>query len=105
MRTAVHRDVILLHDLEERRVRLGRGAVDLVGQEELCKDRTRPEAELLLLHVEDGRASDVGRHQVGGELNPSETAAHDLAERPHEEGLPQTGETLDEYVSAGKEGH
>jgi hypothetical protein len=35
---------VLLHRLEETRLRLGRRPVDLVGEDELTEDRTRNEA-------------------------------------------------------------
>ena len=35
---AAHRDAVLLHRLEQRALRLGRGAVDLVGQDDVGED-------------------------------------------------------------------
>ena len=54
---------------------LGGRAVDFVRQQELGEHGTRPETELLGLHVEDRRAGDVRGHQVGRELDPAEAAA------------------------------
>ena len=71
---AIDRDAVFLHDLQQGGVRLGRGAVDFVGQQELREDRARAEAELLRLHVEDRRAGHVGGHQVGRELDAAELA-------------------------------
>jgi hypothetical protein len=42
--TPVDRDLALLHRLEQRRLRLGGGAVDLVGQQEVGEDGARVEA-------------------------------------------------------------
>jgi hypothetical protein len=38
-------DTPLLHRLEQRGLGLGRGAVDLVGEHDVCKDRPADEAE------------------------------------------------------------
>ena len=45
-RLADHRDVLLLHRLEQGRLRLRRGAVDLVGQHDVGEDRPVDELEL-----------------------------------------------------------
>ena len=74
--------------------------VDLVGEQQLREDRPRSKSKLALLHVEDRRSGDVRRHQVGSELDPSELAAKDLAERSHEQSLAETGDGLDQHVSS-----
>jgi hypothetical protein len=38
-RLAADRDLVLLHDLEQRRLHLRRRAVDLVGEQEVAEDR------------------------------------------------------------------
>ncbi len=99
------RHAILLHDLQQRGVRLGRRAVDLVGQQQLREDRAGPKAKLLRLHVEDRRAGDVRGHQVGGELDAAELAAQHAAQRAHEERLAQARHALDQHVPAGEQRH
>ena len=96
---------VLLHDLQQGGVGLGRRAVDLVGQQQLREDRAGPEAEFLRLHVEDRRAGNVRGHQVGGELDAAELAAQHAAQGPHEERLAQARHALDEHVSVGEQGH
>ena len=54
MARPLDRHSILLHDLQQRGVRFGGRAVDLVGQKELGEDRAGAEPELLRLHVEHG---------------------------------------------------
>ena len=68
-RHAVGRDLALLHRLEQRRLRLGRRAVDLVGQHDVREDRSLAELELAGLRVVHERARDVARHEVGRELD------------------------------------
>ena len=50
---AVHRDLALLHRLQQRGLRLRRGAVDLVGQDHLREQRPGPEREVVRPHVQD----------------------------------------------------
>src|SRR5713101_2677260 len=64
MRLAVDRHLALLHGLEQRGLRLGAGAVDLVREEDLRKHRTRPELEVVFLLVDD-RAADVRHEGIG----------------------------------------
>ena len=62
----------LLHRFEQRRLRLGRGAVDLVGQHQVGEDRARLETQAFaaaLVGLHDHAADDVGGHQVGRELD------------------------------------
>ena len=74
-------DVPLLHRLQQRGLGAGRGAVDLVGHQQAGEDRAFHEAEgaaAAAALVEDLGAEDVGRHQVGRELD----AAPVEAQRP-----------------------
>ena len=98
-------DVILLHRLEQRRLRLGRRAVDLVGQDDLREDRALDEAEppAPLLFVEDLGAGDVGRHQIGRELDALEVEIEDVGERLDEQRLRQSGHAGDQAMAAGEE--
>ena len=56
------------------------------------------------LLVVDPRADDVGRHQVGRELDPLELDAERVGERLHGERLGQAGHALDEQMAAGHQG-
>ncbi len=49
-------DLALLHGLEQRALDLGRGTVDLVGQDQVGEDRTERHLELAELLVVDPRA-------------------------------------------------
>ena len=71
---AVDGDAALLHRFQQGGLGLGGRAVDLVGQQDVAEDRARPEVERDGARIEDGRADDVGRHQVRGELDPPERA-------------------------------
>ena len=62
---AVDGDLPLLHALEQRRLRLGRGAVDLVADDDVREDRSRLELEVAVLLLVDGDAGDVAGSRSG----------------------------------------
>ncbi len=103
-RLALHRDLALLHRLQQRRLRLGRRAVDLVGQQQAGEDRAAPELELAVLLLVDERPGQVRGQQVRGELRPREVEPERLGERPRRQGLPEPGIVLDEHMTLGQDG-
>ena len=58
-RLALDRDLVLLHRLEQRALRLRAGAVDLVGEQHLREHRARVEDEGLLAALVDADADQV----------------------------------------------
>ena len=103
-RLAADRHLPLGHQLEHRRLHLGRRPVDLVGQHEVDEDRAELDVERLLARPVDPGADDVGRHQVGRELDPGEVAADHRRERPHGERLGHAGYALEQAVAARQQG-
>jgi hypothetical protein len=71
---------VLLHRFEERCLCLGGGAVDLVGEEHLGKDRPLAEHEVIGIAIEDGDARHVGREKIGSELHALILAAQEAGE-------------------------
>ncbi len=59
-RVPIHRHLIFLHGFQERGLRFGRCPVDLIGQEDLCKDRPFPEYEIVCVPVEDRGSRHIG---------------------------------------------
>jgi len=81
---AAGRHLMFLHRFEQRRLRLGRCAVDLVGENHVRKHRPAHESQrpaaagfVLLDHF---RARDVRGHQVGRELNTVEAQTQRFGE-------------------------
>ena len=101
----VDRRLLLLHALEEGALGLGRGPVDLVGQDDLGHDRARPELELLVLLVVDREAGHVRRQEVRRELDAAEGTAETLRDGLGQDGLAGAGDVLDEEVAATEERH
>jgi hypothetical protein len=102
-RAAGQRHLAFGHDLEQRRLHLGGGTVDLVGEDEVDEDRPHLDVELLGRRVVDPRAHDVRRDQVGGELQAGEAAADDLGEGADRQRLGHAGHTLEQTVALGQE--
>ena len=97
------RDLVLLHDLEQRRLDLRRGAVDLVGQQEVREHGAELRLERRLARSVDARADEVGRHEVRRELDPLERATEDVREGLDRQGLGEAGDALEQDVSAGQQ--
>ncbi len=91
----------LLHHFEQRRLSLGRCAVDLVGQQQIGEYRPLAQLELLALHVVDRMAGDVAGHQVRRELDARELATEAARQGTHQKRLAQSGDTFDQHVATG----
>ena len=102
---AVDRDLALLHRLEQGRLGLRRGPVDLVGEHDVGEQRARLEPELLGGPLVDADADEVGRQQVGGELDPLPGAVDRRRQRLGQARLAHAGHVLDEEVALGEEAH
>ena len=78
-------DLMLLHRLEQRGLRLGWRAIDLVGEHDVGEHRPAHEPKAALaggeILLDDLGAGDVGGHQVGRELNPVEGEVERLGNR------------------------
>ena len=105
---APHGNLTLLHRLQECGLRLGRSPVDLVGQHDIGEDRASQKLELpdpgRLVLLDDLRAGDVRRHQVGRELDPVVAQIQGVGHGVDHEGLGQAGDTDQETVPTGEDG-
>ena len=101
------RHMLFLHGLQQRRLGARRGAVDLVGHQQLREHRSGDEAEAALAagdFLQHLGAENVGRHQVGRELHAlgieTERDAHGLDQL----GLGQAGHADQQRMAAGQHG-
>jgi hypothetical protein len=101
---AVNGDLTLLHGFQQRGLSLGRGAVDLVGQQQFAEDRTPRQGEAGGLEVEQVGPDDVAGHQVGRELDPAIVQADRAGKALGQQGLGGPGRTLQQDVAAGEQG-
>ena len=102
MGVTADRHLLLGHHLEECRLDLGRSTVDLVGEQEVDEHGAELDVEAFAAAAVDPRADDVGRQQIGGELDTGERAADDIGQRLGGERLGQTGYRFEQDVTAGQ---
>ena len=100
---AVGRDLAFLHGLEEGGLGLGRGPVELVGQEDVGEDGPGPEGEKARVAVEDDGPGDIGGEEVGGELDPAEAEPEGAGQGLGQGGLAHAGVVLHQEVALGHE--
>ena len=93
----------LLHDLEQRGLGLGAAAVDLVADEHVGEHRALPERELAGSLVEHHHPGDVGREQVGGELDPLPGSGDRVGDRLCEARLAGAGDVIEEQMTLGQQ--
>ena len=91
-------DLVFLHDLEQGRLDLGGGAVDLVGEQEVAVHGAELGLEAALVGPPDPGPDQIGGDQVGGELDALERAAQDLGQGGDGAGLGQPGHPLQQQV-------
>ncbi len=99
-----HGHPVLLHRFQQCRLRLGRGPVDLVGQQDVGEYGSLLEFELaapLGRFEHDVRADQVGGHQVGGELDALELQPQRVRQGAHQQRLAQSGHSFEQDVAPG----
>ncbi len=101
MGPTVDSDLSLLHDLEERRLRARRRAVDLVGKDEVGEHRAGMEDESVLVLVEDRDAGHIARQQVGSELDALPRRPERAGEAARNRGLAHAGNVLEQQMPLG----
>ena len=104
-RLAEDRDASLLHRFEQRRLCLGRCAIDLVREQQVGEDGPRMEGKLLaaVAVLENMAAGDVAREEVGRELDAAEVERQQPRERLHELCLAEARQAFKQDVAASEE--
>ena len=106
VRFSADRDRRLLHRLEQGGLGLRRGAVDLVGEQQVREDgagfEDQPAASRLVL-AENVGADDVRGHQVGRELDAVELQMQRLGQGADQAGLAEAGDALEQDVPVGQQ--
>jgi hypothetical protein len=92
------------HGLEQGGLYFGRRAVDFIGEDQVMEQRALLKMEAALLRTVDLGAGEVGRKQVGRELDAVEIAFDALAEHFDGPGLGQPGRAFHQQVPVGQEG-
>ena len=102
---AHQRDRPLLHGLQQGRLGLGRCAVDLVGQKDVREHRAGLEDPLAVAAVDllqDVRADNIGRHEIGRELHAGELQGQHVAQRLDHRRLADARNALEQQVPAAE---
>src|SRR6202011_1167825 len=92
-----------LHRLQQCRLHLGGSAVDLVGEQEIAEHRAQLGREVAAAGVVNARADEVGRNEVGGELDSAGCAADHLGKGLDRDGLGETGYPFEQDVASGQQ--
>jgi len=93
----------LLHRLEEGALRLRRGAVNLVRQEDVREDRAAPQHEVAGLPIEHVRPRDVRGQQIRRELHAPEREAKTRGEGFRDQRFREPRDVFDEYVAVAED--
>ena len=104
MRMAVDGYLAFVHGFEQGRLRLGRGAVDLIGQQHIGEHRARLKLELLLHRGVHRNSKHIGRQHVAGELETLERAIQRAGQSMGQRGLAHSWNTFNEQVPARQHG-
>ena len=104
---AADRHLPLLHRFEQRGLRFRRRAVDFVGQDHVGEQRPFEKAEFAAagraVLLDDFGAGDVGRHQVGRELDAAERQAQAAGQRADHQRLGQARHAFQQAMAAAEE--
>ena len=99
-------DAAFLHGFQQRGLGFRRRAVDFIREQEIGEHgpRSITEFHAALVLVDDLGAEDVGRHQVGGELDALEIHAQHPRDGLHQQRLGQSRHADEQAVAVGKKG-
>ena len=100
VRAPVDGHLALVHGFQQRRLRFGRSAIDLVRQQEIGEDRPRLEFERLGMRVVDSDPQHVAGQHVAGELQAVEAAGHRARQGLGQRGLPHARHIFDQQMAA-----
>ena len=95
---------VLAHGLEEGGLGSRGGAIDLIGQHHVGKQRTRQKLELPLILAVDRDADDVRGQGVGGELDAVKLEIERACEGLGEGRLPDPWNILEQHVATRQQG-
>jgi hypothetical protein len=98
-------DLPLLHRLEKRALHLGGRAVDFVRQHQVREDGTELGGELAPVLVVDDGADEIGRQEVGRELDEGKLGVDGVAEGADGERLGEAGHALDQQMALREHRH
>ena len=100
---------MLLHRFEQSSLRLRRSSVDLIRENHVSKkrslDKTKSAMTRLGIHLQHVRARDIGRHEIGGKLDPFILKIQRLRDCRHKKRLRKPGNSHQKGVASAKHRH
>ena len=99
VRFAAERDLPFLHRFEQRALHFRGRPVDLIREDDVCKNGTLRDVILTVAGVVDERAGDVRGQQVGCELHAVKRRVNGRSERAHRERLREAGYAFEQHVA------
>ena len=102
---AVDGDLLFLHGLQQGRLGAGRGAVELVDQDQMREDGTGTEFPCVGVRCEYRHACHVGGQEIGVPLDAGQLGPERYGQRPGQHGLADAGDVFDEQMAAAQGGH
>ena len=98
-RCSVDRNLLLLHRLQQRRLRPRRRPIDLIRQQNLREDRTLFELERPQAGIVDIHSQHIRRHQIRRELDPIEVQPQRSRNRLRQRRLPRPRHILEQHMT------
>jgi hypothetical protein len=93
-----------LHCFQQSRLCLCWSAIDFIRQEEVGEYRAWSKLKCTGRFLIDTDTSDVGWHEIRGELHAPEANVESTGEDPYEQCLRSSGYALEEHMTASNEG-
>ena len=104
MADAIDGDVAFLHRFQHGALRAGAGAVDLVSEDDTGQNRAGAVFEIVDLTIVDADADDIGREQIGCELDALEADSQRGGQGLRQGRLADAGHIFEQHVAFAKEG-
>ena len=105
MRLAIDGHSALFHNLEQGRLRLCAGTVDLVAQEHIAVNGAPHKAERAGIAIVHRKARNVRGQRVGRKLHALKVQAQRTGQRQRQRGLAGAGHILKQDMAASVDGH
>src|SRR5947209_2584565 len=104
-RLPLHGDLALIHYFEQRRLRLGRSAVNFICQQNISEDGAGLEVEALLGSGIDRGTEQIAGEHVAGELDALKSAIQRTGERLSQSGLSHARNAFNQQMPASEHRH
>src|SRR6266487_2172111 len=102
---AINGDLRFFHRLQQSRLGFRRGAVNFIGEHNLCYHRTRTKLKVARLLIIDRNTCHIAWQQVGSKLNTFEGTPDRASNRLRENGFTNARHVFDKYVPMTNNGN